>query len=467
MNADNLLLTNCGQVLTMAGTGLGLVENGWVMVEDGRIAGLGTQSRCQGDLEHNPAPDSPSPSPSPSAGRGNRNRHASQVIDCRGCVVMPGFVDPHTHLVFGGWRADEFEQRLLGRTYKEIAQAGGGILSTVKATRSATEDELYEKALARLREMSAWGTTTVEVKSGYGLETETELRMLRVARRLGEAGVATVVPTFLGAHAVPKNSGPAAQRSSGPARKDDYIRLLIQEMLPKVAEEGLARFCDVFCESIAFSPDETERILEAAKRHGLLATVHADEIESSRGAEVAARVGAVSASHLLQPSDAGLQAMAKTGVVAILLPGTSFLLGAGRLGTQFLGDLGHETSLCPASRSRVAGDVPRRAPVAKMRELGITMAVATDFNPGSCTLLSQSLALQLACIYYGLTIVEALRGVTVNAARALKLESETGTLEPGRWADIVVTDVPDYRHLAYRFGHNPVRLTIRRGRVLS
>ncbi len=406
MSPDNLLLANCGQVLTMAGDGLGIVENGWVLVEDGKIVGLGTRSESPG-----------------------RDSVMSRVpvVDCQGCVVLPGFVDPHTHLVFGGWRADEFEQRLEGRTYKEIAQAGGGIRSTVRATRAAGEDELYRRALARLAEMSAWGTTTVEVKSGYGLETETELRMLRVARRLGEAGLATVVPTFLGAHAVPAGSD-----------RSTYVGRVIEEMLPRVAQDKLARFCDVFCENIAFSAAESERILEAGKQHGLLATVHADEIEPSGGAEVAARVGAVSASHLLQPSDDGLRAMAAAGVVAVLLPGTCFFLREAH-----------------------------RAPVARMRELDITMAVATDFNPGSCTLLAQPLALQLACIYYGLTVVEALRAVTVNAAHALRLETEVGTLEPGKRADIVVTDVPDYRHLAYRLGHNPVRHTIRHGRVLA
>ncbi len=394
---NSLVLTNCSQVLTMTGTGLGMVENATVRVKDGRIVEVAGPG-----LGHGPVAD----------------------IDCRGRVVMPGFVDPHTHLVFGGWRAEEFELRLAGRTYKEIAQAGGGILSTMKATRAASEDELYESALDRLHEMTCWGTTTVEVKSGYGLDTETEMKMLRVARRLDETGLATVVPTFLGAHSVPAGWA-----------KSDYIRLLTDEMIPAVAGAGLARFCDVFCENFVFNAAESTMILEAGKKHGLLPTVHADEIESSGGAEVAARVGAVSASHLLQPSDAGLRAMMEAGVVAVLLPGTCFFLREAH-----------------------------RSPVARMRELGILMAVATDFNPGSCTLLAQPLAAQLACIHYGLTIEEALRGITVNAARALQLEA--GTIEPGHWADLVVTNVPDYRHLIYRLGHNPVRFTIRRGRVV-
>jgi imidazolonepropionase len=398
MSDGQVLLSNCSQVLTMTGDGLGIVERGAVRVRDGRVSAVG-------------AGLAPTP--------------GEEVIDCRGSVVLPGFVDPHTHLVFGGWRADEFEQRLAGRTYKEIAEAGGGILSTVRATRAATEAELFERALARLGEMSRWGTTTAEVKSGYGLDTATELKLLSVAGRLAGTGLATVVPTFLGAHSVPRGTA-----------KADYIRLLTDEMLPAVSEQGIARFCDVFCENFVFNSAESEAILEAGKRHGLVPTVHADEIEPSGGAEVAARVGAASASHLLQPSDAGLAAMAEAGVVAALLPGTCFFLREAH-----------------------------RSPVARMRELGITLAVATDFNPGSCPLLAQPLAAQYACIYYGLTMVEALRGITVNAARALRVEA--GTIEPGRAADIVVTDVPEYQHLVYRLGHNPVRLVLRQGRVVS
>jgi imidazolonepropionase len=396
MDSDDLLLVNCSQVLTMTGDGLGIVEHGAVRVRNEVVNEVG---------------------------RGLQPRADEKVIDCHGSVLLPGFVDPHTHLVFGGWRANEFEMRLAGRTYKEIAEAGGGILSTVKATRAATEDELHAAALVRLQEMATWGTTTVEVKSGYGLDTETELKMLRVAKRLGEAGFATVVPTFLGAHSVPAG-----------VPKPDYVQKLTDEMLPAVREQGIARFCDVFCENFVFNAGESETILEAGKRCGLAPTVHADEIESSGGAEVAARVGAVSASHLLQPSDAGLQAMARAGVVAVLLPGTCFFLREAH-----------------------------RSPVARMRELGITMAVATDFNPGSCTLLAQPLAAQYACIYYGLSMAEALRGITVNAAMALR--ADAGTIEAGKPADIVLTDAPDYRHLVYRLGHSPVRMTFRHGRT--
>jgi imidazolonepropionase len=400
MPETNLVLNNCSQVLTMAGDGLGIVENGAVRVRDGKVHEV-----VAGNLEPKPG---------------------ETEIDCHDRVVLPGFVDPHTHLVFGGWRQNEFEMRLAGKTYKEIAEAGGGILSTVIHTRLATEDELYNRALERLHEMISWGTTTVEAKSGYGLDTGTELRMLRVAHRLGELGFCRVVPTFMGAHSVPKRTD-----------KSDYVRLVIEEMLPAVEKQGIARFCDVFCENFVFNAAESTRILEAGKQHGLVPTVHADEIESSGGAEVAAKVGAASASHLLQPSDAGLAAMAQAGVVAVLLPGTCFFLREAH-----------------------------KSPVAKMRELGIVMAIATDFNPGSCPMLAQPIAAQFGCIHYGMTIEEALRGVTVNAARALRLDSEVGTLEPGKAADIVVTDVPDYRHIVYRLGHNPVFMTIRDGRVV-
>jgi len=384
----------------MVGEGLGVVENGAVRIRDGRILEV---------AEHPLLPE-----------------QGETEIDCCGNVVMPGFIDPHTHLVFGGWRQNEFEMRLAGRTYKEIAQSGGGILSTVIHTRLASEDDLYNRALERLHEMVNWGTTTVEVKSGYGLDTQAELRMLRVARRLGELGLCRVVPTFLGAHSVPKGTP-----------KSDYIKRLETEMIPAVAEEGLARFCDVFCEDFVFNADESTRILETGKRHGLVPTIHADEVEASGGAEVAAKVGAASASHLLQPSEAGMAAMAHAGVAAVLLPGTSFFL-------------------------RTA----HRSPVAKMRDLGIVMALASDFNPGSCPMLAQPLTAQFGSIYYGLTIIEALRGITVNAARALKLDSEVGTLEPGKVADVVVTDFPDYRHIIYRLGHNPAWMTIHGGRVV-
>lgn len=394
-----MLITNCGQILTMKGDSLGVVTDGAVRIQGERVVEVGM---------------------------GLKPRIGEEVLDAENGVVLPGFVDPHTHLIFGGWRADEFELRLEGRSYKEIAEAGGGILSTVRATRQASEEELYAKALVRLKEMVSWGTTTVEVKSGYGLSLNDELKILRVAQRLNGTGLAEVVPTFLGAHYVPDG-----------ITKADYVRQVIDEMLPAVAKAGLARFCDVFCEKFVFNAEESRQILQAGKMFGLLPTIHADEIESSGGAEVAAEVGAVSASHLLKPSDAGLEAMAKKGVIAVLLPGSCFFL-----------------------REK------KKPPVARMRELGIKFALGSDFNPGSSPLLAQPLTLQLGCIHYGLSIVEAVRGVTVNGAFVLRKEDEVGTIEPGKRADIVLTDLPDYRHLAYRFGHNPVRTVIHKGKVV-
>jgi imidazolonepropionase len=395
--AGPLLLNNIGQLLTMTGPGLGPVEGGSVRVSDGRVVEIGTNL-------------------APAAGE--------RVIDCRGGVVLPGFVDPHSHPVFGGWRHEEFELRLAGRSYREIAEAGGGILSTVRATRAASEDELVASGRARLAEMLDWGTTTLEAKSGYGLDTATELRMLRAIRRLAAEGPQAVVATFLGAHSVPPGT-----------TRERYVELVVGEMLPAVAAERLARYCDVFCENFVFPAAESRRILEAAKRHGLEPRIHADEIESSGGAEVAAEVGARAASHLLKPSDRGLAMMAEAGVVAELLPGTCFFL---REATP--------------------------APVARMREHGITLALGTDFNPGSSTLAGQPMTVVFGCLLYGLTVVEAIRGVTVNAARSLGVEA--GTIEPGRCADIVVTDLPDYRHLAYRVAHNPCRVVIGGGRVV-
>ncbi len=420
MKDDGMVLNNAGQVLCMTGNELGIIENGAVRVRDGRIAEV---------ADHNlkPEPD-------------------EKEIDCQGCVVMPGFIDPHTHLVFMGWRAHEFEMRLSGKTYKEIAEAGGGILSSVRTTRQASEDELFQSGMERIKEMISWGTTTVEIKSGYGLDTETELKMLRAIKRISKNAPVTVVPTFLGAHSVPKGSARDmtefrprnSDRVPSPqVRKEAYLRLLIDEMIPRVAEEKLARFCDVFCENFIFNADDSRRILEAGKKYGLVPKIHADEIESSGGAEIAAEVGAVSAAHLLRPSDQGLKAMAQAGVVAELLPGTCFFLKE-----------------------------DAKSPVKKMRDYGVTMALATDFNPGSSTLVCQPMTVVLGCLVYGMTIIEALRGITVNAAKALRLENEIGTLEPGKWADIVGTDLPDYRHLAYRVCHNPARLVIRHGKAV-
>jgi imidazolonepropionase len=398
----SLIVRHAAQLLTINDADLGIIEDGAVAVENGKVAWVGKSDDIPQSAVRRP-----------------------QAIDATGCVVMPGFVDCHTHLVFGGYRDDEFEQRLQGRSYKEIAEAGGGILATVRKTRLAPESELLAAGRSRLREMLEWGTTTCEIKSGYGLDTDTELKLLRVIRQLAQDSVQTVVPTFLGAHSVPPELD-----------KPAYIRKLIDEMIPLVADEGLARFCDVFCEDFVFNSEESRQILEAGKRHGLTPKIHADEIEPSGGAETAARVGAVSAEHLLVPSDAGLRAMKEQGVIAVLLPGTSLFL-----------------------KTR------ERAPVAKMRALGLVMALGSDFNPGSCTVLAMPMVVSLACLFYGMTIEEALIGATRNAAKALKLENQGG-IRPGMAADLLVLDIPNYRHIAYRLGHNPVRTVVKDGKVV-
>jgi imidazolonepropionase len=424
-----VVIKHAAQLLTIDGPDLGIIEDGALVVDEGKITWVGTTT----DLE------SLSQSASSIPQSAFRN---PQWIDASGCVVMPGFVDCHTHLVFGGWRDDEFEQRLEGRTYKEIQQAGGGILATVRKTRAASEDGLFAAARERLQELLAWGTTTCEIKSGYGLDTETELKMLRVIRRLqnfafrvpgsGSAdstfdvrhSTLTIAATFLGAHSVPPEMS-----------KADYIELLVNEMIPEVGRQKLAQFCDVFCENFVFNAGESRRILEAGRKHGMTPKIHADEIETSGGAETAAAVDAISAEHLLVPSDAGLQAMQRAGVIAALLPGTSLFL---------------KTEAKP--------------PVARMRELGLTFALGSDFNPGSCTLFAMPAVISLACLYYGLTIKEAIAAATINSARALDLADRKGSLMPGKDADILILDIPNYRHIAYRFAHNPVRSVVVGGR---
>lgn len=352
-----------------------------------------------------------------------------ETIDCSGCTVTPGFVDPHTHAVFGGWRADEFVLRLGGARYEEILAAGGGILDTMRTTRAASEDELYARSRRFLDEMLAAGTTTVEIKSGYGLDVETELRRLRVARRLDAGHPVDVVATFLGAHAVPPEFA---------GRAGDYVEFVIAQVLPRVAQEGLARFCDVFCERGVFDVDQSRRLLQEARRHGLLPRLHADEIEPLGGAALAAEVGAVSADHLLQAGDAGLEAMARAGVIAVLLPGTAFCL---------------------------------RKPYARAREMidrfHLPVALASDFNPGSCPIQDMRLVMSLACLHMGMSPAEALLAATWNAACVLGVADRCGSLERGKDADLVVWDAPSHTHLVYRIGTPLARRVYKRGRHVA
>jgi imidazolonepropionase len=351
----------------------------------------------------------------------------AEVVDAVGKVVAPGFIDGHTHLVFAGDRVAEWEQRLAGRTYQEISAAGGGIMSTVRAVRQSSRRELVDLARPRARRLLAHGVTTVEVKSGYGLSLPDELRCLEVIADLSAEGPWELVPTFLGAHAVP------AEYADD---REEYIRLLCEEMLPEVARAKLARFCDVFCETGVFGLEESERILRRAGELGMGLKVHADELTPLGGAELAARLGAVSADHLLCVRDAGIDALVRAGAVATLLPGTAFFLGV------------------------------EYAPARKLIEAGAVVALAGDCNPGTCPTENLPLVGSMACTRMGLLPAEALNALTLNAAHGLACSDRVGSLTPGKQADLVVFDVPDYRHLFYHFGINHVWRVYKRGRLV-
>lgn len=378
----------------------GAVEDGVIAARDGRIIYAGPRSEA-------PA------------------FKAAQTVDCEERWITPGLIDCHTHLVYGGDRAHEFELRLQGATYEEIARAGGGILSSVKATRAASEDELFASADRRLRELTREGVTTVEIKSGYGLDTESETKVLRVARRIGRERDVTARTTFLGAHAVP----PEYKGRSG-----DYAALVAGPMLDAVAAEGLADAVDVFCEGIAFSPEETRLVFEAAKAKGLAIKIHAEQLSNLGGAKLAAEMGALSADHLEHLDEAGVAAMAKAGTAAVVLPGAFYFL-----------------------RETV------KPPIDLLRKHGVPIALATDANPGTSPLTSPLMTLNMACTLFRLTPEEALAGMTRNAAKALGLQDETGTLEAGKACDLAIWEIERPAELAYRIGFNPLHTRIRNG----
>jgi imidazolonepropionase len=344
----------------------------------------------------------------------------AERMDAGGRLVIPGLVDCHTHLAFAGWRADEFVQRSLGRSYLEIARSGGGILSTVRATRAAREDELANRAKGFLQEMLALGITTVECKSGYGLDEENELKLLRVYQRLAAEQPVRLVPTFLGAHVVPPEFR---------ERREEYLELLIQRIIPRVARERLAVFCDVFVEDSAYTVEEARQIFRAAAAQGLRAKLHADQLTSGGGAELAAEVRAVSADHLECISDGGIRALAGAGVVAVGLPLASMYLNQPPL------------------------------PARRLIEAGVPVAIATDFNPGSAPSFHLPFALTLACTLLRMTPAEALKGATINAARAVGLQHAVGSLEPGKQADFAVLDAPDLDQWLYHLRANACVMT--------
>lgn len=403
-----LLIVNAAQVITPGGGwNLKVIKDGAVAVRGDEIVDIGRTR----DVIYRVEPDS-----------------ETIIIDAAGRVVSPGFVDPHTHLVYAGSRAEEFALRLQGVSYMEIASRGGGINSTVKATRKASVDKLVESAKERLARMLAWGTTTAEVKSGYALDRKGELKMLMVIQQLAAEQPVELVPTYMGAHEFP----PEYQDNH-----EEYVDLLIKTLIPEVGKRWLAEFCDVFTEKGVFSIDESRRILEAAKEAGMMPKVHADEIVPLGGAELAAEVGAVSADHLVYASTEGMDAMARAGVVPVVLPGTSFFLNSSY------------------------------APAREMIERGLPIALATDHNPGTCTIESMPIIIGIACLKLKITVEEAIIASTINAAKAIRREDRIGSLDVGKQADILVMNIPDYREIPYRFGTNPVETVIKLGKVAS
>lgn len=402
----SLLIKNASQLATLASTTKGprkkeqmselnVIEDGAVYIVNGIIEAIGSSKELVPKYE----------------------AEADEVVDATDCLVTPGLVDAHTHVVFGGSRANEFERRLQGATYMEIMNEGGGIHATTRMTREATEDELFEQTKRRLDSFLTHGVTTVESKSGYGMNWETELKQLRVMQRLQKEHPIDLVPTFMGAHAVPEEYK---------GKEDEFVEHIINDMLPIVAEEKLAKFNDVFCEKGVFTPEQAERILEAGKEYGLIPKIHADEIESYGGAELAAKVKAISAEHLLKASNQGIKDMAEAGVIACLLPATALFLRE------------------EAAEGR------------KMIDQGVAVAISTDNNPGSSPTTSMPLVMNLACITMRLTPAEALTAATYNGACAIGMEDEVGSLEVGKKGDIVMWDVATYQELQYLFGVNHV-----------
>jgi len=410
----DIIIVNAEELITLAGGGekprvgkqmleLGIIRNGGLAVKDGRIVAIGKTSEVTKVFK------------------------AETMISASGKIVLPGFVDPHTHLVFAGSRENEFQMRVEGASYMEILNAGGGILKTVRETRKASIEKLVEFCLKTLDVMLEHGTTTVEAKSGYGLTTKDELKILDVIKRLNQLHCVDVIPTFLGAHAIPPEYKGNPQ---------GYVNLIVEEMITKVVDRRLAEFCDVFCEKGVFSLEQSRHILITGKKYGLKAKLHADEMGMLGGAELAAEIGVTSADHLLFSSDAGIKAMADKGVVAVLLPAAAFSLMMGRY-----------------------------ADARKMIEFGVPIALGTDFNP-SCWVENQQLVIAFACHSMKLTPAEAITATTLNAAYAIGRAHEVGSLEIGKKADIIILDVPNHKFLGYRFGVNLVDKVIKNGRLV-
>ncbi len=401
-----LWVRNAAEVIPVT-EGFPVIKNGAVICAGERIVWVGEDGSWPRELAPEPG---------------------DAVLDAGGTTVLPGLVECHTHLVFGGARAGEFARRLEGDTYEEILADGGGILGTVKATRAATRDELLATGQRRVDQFLSRGVTTVEAKSGYGLDLDTEIKILEVVRELDHRSPCELVPTFLGAHTVPADFR---------QRREDYLQRVIEEMIPAVVQGKLARFCDVFCEpGVGYDLEETRRVLEAARAAGLGRKVHAEQMKCSGGAALAGELGAVSADHLDHLDTAGIKAMAEAGTVAVLLPGAAYFLRE-----------------------------QQPPPVKELLAAGVPVALSTDMNPGSSPTFDLLLMASMGCVQWRMTVAQALAAITTHAARALGLAGDRGRIEPGLRADLALFDVADHRDLAYWFGHDPCHTVVKDGRV--
>lgn len=414
----SLLITGASQVLTLRGRGprrgaalsnLGIVKDGAVLVRDGRIAAVGVRSKIEAMTEASGA----------------------EKLDVEGRVVLPGFVDSHTHLIHAASRAEEYELKIEGASYEEIARKGGGILNSVKKLRAATAADLKARAIAALREFAAYGTTTVEAKSGYGLDVTSELKILGLHEELNREQPLDIVSTFLGAHVVP------AEYRHTPGGPQRYVSLLVNRLIPEVAERKLAEFCDVFCDRGAFSLAQSEQVLEAGASHGLAPRLHAEQLSRTGATQLAVQMGAASCDHLEQVKAADIRALAKSKTVATLLPGCDFHLG-----------------------------LKQYAPARALIDAGAIVGLATDYNPGTSPTLSMPMVLSLACTQLRMTPAEAITAATINAAYSLRRDKEIGSIEAGKMADLAVFEVEDYREIPYYFGVNHCWMTVKKGEII-
>jgi imidazolonepropionase len=413
--SSTLLLTGASQLLTLRGRAprrgktlseLGIVRDGALLIRDGAIAAVGDRAQVESVPE----------------------ARSAEKLDLGGRVVLPGFVDSHTHVIHAASRAEEYELKIAGASYEEIARKGGGILNSVKRLRAATAEALKWRAHAALRGFAAHGTTTLEAKSGYGLDVASELKILRLHRELNAEQPLEIVSTFLGAHVVP------AEYRKKPRGAEKYVALLIEKLIPEVAAEGLAEFCDVFCDRGAFSRNESKKILEAGKRQGLVPRIHAEQLSRTGATQLAVQLGAASCDHLEQINKADIGALAKSDTVATLLPGCDFHLG-----------------------------LRKYAPARSLIDAGAIVALATDYNPGTSPTLSMSMVLSLACTQLRMMPAEAIAAATINAAYSLRRAQQIGSLEVGKQADVAVFDVDDYREIPYYFGVNKCWMTLKKG----